>query len=109
MLKIGDVPTKEAIQVMQEYDVDLTKHRATNIRNSKIKKMDIILCATINHKNMVISMYPGLQNRIYTMKEFAGYPNNDLNISDPWGYGIDVYRYCAKEIKECLDIIIEKI
>ena len=98
----GDTPTKEAIQVMKEYNVDLTKHKATNIKNSNIEEMDIILCATLNHKNMVISMYPELKDKIFTMKEYAGFPKDNLNISDPWGYGIDVYRACAKEIKECI-------
>lgn len=105
----GDTPTKEAIQVMKEYNVDLTKHKATNIRNSNIEEMDLILCATLNHKNMVISMYPELIDKVFTMKEYVGFPKDDLNISDPWGYGIEVYRACAKEIKECIDRILKQI
>ena len=38
----GDKPTYNAIETMKEYEVDLSKHRATNIRNSKIKDMDLI-------------------------------------------------------------------
>ena len=33
----------------------------------------------------------------------------DLNINDPWGYDLNVYYNCAKEINECLEKIIEKI
>lgn len=98
----GDIPTNEAIQVMKEYNIDLTKHRATNIRNSNIKDMDIILCATTSHKNNVLIMYPELKGKVYTMKEYAGYDKKDWDISDPWGYGIDVYRSCAKEIENCI-------
>ena len=54
----GDIPTYEAIQVMKEYGIDLSNHRATNIRNSNIENMDVILCATTAHKNNVIAMYP---------------------------------------------------
>ena len=104
----GDTPTKEAIEVMKEYNVDLTKHKATNIKNSNIEEMDVILCATLNHKNMVISMYPELKDKVFTMKEYAGFPSNDLNISDPWSYGIDVYKNCAKEINQCIDKILLK-
>ena len=53
--KIGDVPTYEGIEVMREYGIDLSRHRATNIRNS----------------NNVISMYPELKEKVYTMKEYA--------------------------------------
>ena len=107
--KTGDVPTHEGIEVMKEYDVDLSKHRATNIRNSNIKDMDVILCATTSHKNSVISMYPELKDKIYTMKEYAGYNKNDMDIKDPWGYGIEVYKKCAKEIEECINEYIRRI
>ena len=40
----GDTSTYEAKSVMEEYGVNLNKHRATNIRNSNIKQMDLILC-----------------------------------------------------------------
>ena len=105
----GDIPTYEGTEVMKKYGIDLSKHRATNIRNSNIKDMDVILCATESHKNSVMGMYPELKDKVYTMKEYAGYPKNDWNISDPWGYGIDVYKNCALEIEDCINIIISKL
>ena len=107
--RIGDVPTREAIETMKDYEIDLRQHRATNIRNSNVKDMDVILCATTSHKNSVISMYPELKDKIYTMKEYAGYDKNDMDIKDPWGYGIDVYKKCAKEIEECINEYIRRI
>ena len=38
----GDRPTSQGIEVMKNYEVDLTSHRATNIHNSNIEDMDII-------------------------------------------------------------------
>ena len=107
--KIGDVPTYEGIDVMREYGIDLSKHRATNIRNSNIKDMDIILCATSSHKNNVISMYPELKEKVYTMKEYARYDKKDIDIKDPWGYGIAIYRMCAAEIEDCIDKYLKNI
>jgi len=98
----GDGSTREAIEVMKEYGIDLSKHRATHIRNSNIEEMDVILCATTAHKNNVINMYPELEDKVYTMKEYAGYDKNDLDIKDPWGYDINTYRRCAREIEECI-------
>ena len=106
----GDIPTIEAVTVLDTiYDVDLTTHRATNIDNSKIKEMDIILCATTSHKNNVLNKYPELKGKVFTMKEFAKYPINDLDINDPWGGRMSTYKKCAKEIDECLDKIIDII
>ena len=71
--------------------------------------MDIILCATVSHKNNVIMMYPELKDKVFTIKEYAGFDNNDLDIPDPWGYDIETYRFCAASINKCLQRIIEKL
>ncbi len=109
---IGDTPTYEARTVMEEYGVDISKHRATNIKYSDIEKMDLILCATNSHKIAVIDMYPNLEGKVFTMKEYVDYNREyhyPINIKDPWGYDIDTYRSCAGEIDECLELLIEKI
>ncbi len=105
----GDIPTFNAIEAIKEYGVDLKSHKATNIRNSKIKDMDIILCATTAHKNNVINMYPDLKNKIFTIKEYAGFDENDLDIPDPWGYDLETYRFCANTINICLEKIVKEI
>ena len=108
----GDISTWEAKEVMKEYEVDLKEHRATNIRNSNIKEMDLILCATKSHKIAVLDIYPELKEKVYTMKEYVGYnrENHDrIDIKDPWGYDIETYRSCAAEIDECLELLIKKI
>ena len=60
----GDRPTEEAISVLKTiYNVDLTNHRATNIENSPIQEMNVILCATTSHKNNVLNKYPKLKEK----------------------------------------------
>lgn len=108
----GDGPTYEAIEAMEEYDVDLKQHRATNIRNSNIKEMDLILCATYSHKILVLDMYPELEGKVFTLKEYVEYKkegHKPVDLDDPWGYGENVYRHCATEIDECLDLLLKKI
>jgi len=105
----GDRPTEEAISVLAtEYGVDLKNHRATNIGNSEIEKMDVILCATTSHKNNVLNRYPDLEGKVFTMKEYAEYPEKNLDINDPWGCSYETYKRCAKEIAECVEKIIKK-
>lgn len=108
----GDTPTYEAKSVMQdEYGIDISSHRATNIRNSKIKEMDLILCATMRHKEAVIDIYPELKEKVFTMKEYINYDrkyHDKIDIKDPWGYDIETYRSCLSEIEECVNGILEK-
>lgn len=107
----GDWATYNAIETVKEYDVDLTNHRATNIRESKINDMDIILCATENHKKSVVFLYPKLKDKVFTMKEYAGIDKDgqDMDIKDPWGYDMNVYINCGNEICKCIDKIVEKL
>ena len=105
----GEISTWEAKTVMMdEYGIDMSEHRATNIRNSKIKEMDLVLCATSRHKRDVLAMYPSLEGKVYTMKEYVEYDRNfhdKIDIKDPWGYDIETYRSCVAEIDECLELL----
>ena len=109
----GDLPTWEAKRVMMdEYSIDMNKHRATNIVNSNIKEMDLILCTTSRHKRDVLRIYPELEGKVFTMKEYVGYDreyHDKIDIKDPWGYDIETYRSCIAEIDECLELLIKKI
>ena len=68
----GEPATYSAIDVMKEYGVDMNNHRATNIKETKIEQMDLILCATVSHKQIVLNMYPELTGKVYTLKELGG-------------------------------------
>lgn len=107
----GDTSTYTAKEVMKEYDVDMSTHYATHISNSNIQNMDLVLCATSSHKNSVIQMYPNIANKVFTMKEYVNDSNSkDIDIKDPWGYDIEVYRFCAAEIEKCIDkLLIEMV
>ena len=71
--------------------------------------MDLILCAGETHKNTLISIYPDLKNKIYTLKEYVGIEDENKDIKEPWGYDIEIYRMCESEIEKCIDKLIEKI
>ena len=104
----GDYATYNAVEAAKKYGADISNHRATNIRDSKIEEMDVILCATLSHKQSVLYLYPNLKGKVYTMKEYAGLDKNgqDMDIKDPWGYDINVYYNCAQEIEETLEKIV---
>ena len=106
----GDYSTYNAIEAAKLYGADISNHKSANIRNSNITEMDVILCATNSHKQNVLFLYPNLNGKVFTMKEYAGLDknSNDMDINDPWGYDLNVYYNCAKEIEECLEKIVER-
>ena len=103
----GDYATYNALDAAKLYGADISNHRATNIRKSNIEEMNLILCATNSHKQSVLYMYPNLDGKVYTMKEYVD--EQALDIKDPWGYDLNVYYNCAEEINECLEKMIEKL
>lgn len=108
----GDIPTYEAREAINEYGVNLSNHFAINIKNSNIKDMDLILCATKSHKIAVIDIYPELEEKVFTMKEYVNYDrehHDNIDIKDPWGYDLETYRSCLAEIDECLELLLKKI
>ncbi|MBQ8379486.1 MAG: hypothetical protein IJX34_01575 [Clostridia bacterium] len=107
----GEFASYNAIEAMKLNDIDLKYHRSTNIANSNILEMDLILCATISHKVSVMYMYPEIKEKVYTMKEYAECmgENRDYDIKDPWGYNLDTFLSCAEEIKMCVDKTIDRI
>ena len=65
--------------------------------------------SNFRHAEMLKRMYPELKEKIFTIKEYAyGKEVEDKDIKDPWGYTLDVYKNCAKEIYEALEKIVEK-
>lgn len=102
----GDCSTYEAIKVLNdEYGIDLSTHRATPIRESNILEMDLILVMTKSHKNAVLNMYPNLSEKVFTLREYVGLSGD---IADPYGGNLKVYSDCARELNECLDLLIKK-
>ena len=109
----GEKSTYEAKYIMKKYyDVDLEKHRSTNIKNSNIKDMDLVLCATKYHKQDVLELYPELEGKVFTMKEYVKYDkqNHDkIDIADPWGYDKETYLECSKEISDVIELLLKII
>lgn len=105
----GESATYNAINAMQKYGVDISKHRATHIEDSNIKDYDLIFTLTENHKRIILEKYPSLNNKVFTLKEYVNTKEKYKNIDDPWGLDINVYNSTAKEIVESVDKILEMI
>ena len=75
----GHRASKQAVQVMREDDIDLSKHRSKLLTEKDVKKADLILTMTTNHKSLVLNLYPEAQDKIYTLKEYA---HKDIDIDD---------------------------
>lgn len=104
----GDRSTNNAIMVMKKYNVSLEKHRATNIYDVNIEQYDIIICMTLQHKQAIMYAFPSVKEKVFTLKEYVDNNAPDIDTKDPWGYGLDEYEKCSKEIVYYVDKLLEK-
>jgi len=114
----GMPPTSEAILVMRERNIDISKHVSTKLTKELINSADYIFVMTKDHLKYVLKLYPEKSDKIFILKEFSAIgrklknkisKNSNDEISDPIGKGIQSYRLVAKELKINIKIIINRI
>ncbi|GAG16284.1 unnamed protein product, partial [marine sediment metagenome] len=67
----GMSPTSEAILVMFEQGIDISQHHAQALQEELIKKADLILVMTNEHKEYIHKEFPFTQNKTFLLKKFA--------------------------------------
>lgn len=115
----GDTASSYSINVLAEgWGIDLSAHRSRGINENLMRKADLVLTMTRSHKGAVVSMFPQYGSKVYTLKEYVMGPaadkrfeeyNYNLDITDPYGMPVHVYRRCAEEIKEAVDKLVQKL
>lgn len=106
----GENATKYAKEVIMAYGANLENHIARNISEFDLEQFDKILVMTAEHKRIVCEMVPYVAERVELLKEYME-PNDSqyMNIDDPWGLSLGVYKSCATEIVNCVDNLVEKL
>ncbi|WP_024832945.1 low molecular weight protein arginine phosphatase [Ruminiclostridium josui] len=109
----GDPASGHSVKAMKNlWDIDISSHKAKILTNTDAEQADLILTMTRQHRDIIKRLYPQKKDQVFTLKEYV-YP--DLNpdgsaadISDPYGMSYDVYEACAKELHECIKLILSK-
>lgn len=104
----GEKATKNAIEAIKEYGIDMESHRAKNIYQINLEDFDLIIGLTNQHKENIIRLFPTIKNKVYTLKEYVDPSISYKDIDDPWGFNIYIYKSCAKEIVDYVDKLIKK-
>ena len=105
----GEKSTNNAKIAMKDYNVNLENHRSTNIRDIDIVNYDLVICMTVQHKKDIKILYPNLTDKVYTLIEYVKGNDEYIDIDDPWGFNIQIYKDCAKKIVENVDKLIKKL
>jgi protein-tyrosine-phosphatase len=93
------VQARETIRQIYGSDL-LAGHKSKSVKDIDLAQYDLILTMEAGHK---VGLPP---NKTYTLKEFAGLAGD---IEDPYHKPLTEYLKCAKEITQCLELIVDGI
>ena len=91
----GLAASEKAIEVCREIGVDLTGHKTHFIYDFQLGDFDKIYCMSQEHA-LILS-------------QSIGYPLENievLNVADPYGQSVEIYRMCRDIIVTCVDEIL---
>jgi len=91
----GMPPSKNAVEVCREIGVDLSGHKSHFIYDFEIADFEKIYCMSQEHA-MILT-----QSIAYPPEKIEV-----LNVADPYGGGVEIYRMCRDIIVTCVDEII---
>lgn len=92
--------------VNENLNLDISNRNAVQLNPFMIEDVDIVLTMTEYISDVLRDTNETYANKIYSLGEYIG---NNIEISDPYGGSIDVYRKTFAELKSNLEILIEKL
>jgi protein-tyrosine-phosphatase len=98
--------SRHARLVAAEYGLDLSVHKSRPISQQLLAEADLVLVMTENHRDTLHASAPQFTGKIFTLKEFAGLAGD---VSDPFGGGAEQYRQTARELRELVLLVAEKL
>lgn len=102
----GQSASPEAVQAMQLYGIDLSRHKSAPVSREIVEQSDYILVMSSMHQAYLLAAYPESRNKVYLLGDLAGLSQD---IKDPYGKGIEEYNRTAAQLHEMLEIIIDKL
>ncbi len=86
-------------KTLAEIGIDFV-HTSSPVTKQALNEADYVIGITANHTRSLISMFPEYEDKIYTMP---------VDIPDPYGGGIEIYRQCRDMLSVCVKDIIKTI
>jgi protein-tyrosine phosphatase len=90
----GCPPSSEAVVVMNDQGLDLSRHEAQPLTEQLVRHSDLILTMTHSHRQSIVERWPTAEDRTHLLM-----PNRQ-DVCDPIGQSISAYRHCAAQLTE---------
>ena len=104
----GSYASENALKVLQENNI-AHQHLSKMLTNEDIDWSTYIFTMTEGHKGSIVYQYPVAADKIFTLKEFVYDSKANVDVNDPYGGSLDIYRETYKELEELINEMMNKI
>src|SRR3989440_4004888 len=82
-------------------------HRARLLTRELVENADLILTMARHHRARVDEL--GGEGRVFVLGEYAGRGGDDVEVSDPFGGNLDIYRETCEELEALAAAVAERL
>lgn len=105
----GRSAPREAIEACREIGVELDGHASQGLSAGLLGHAGAILVMETKHRDAIIALDTGLADRTELLGSYApDAATGGLEIDDPIGQPIEVYRACRDRIVRCVDAFLDR-
>lgn len=97
----GQLAMAKAIQLAQDYGLDLSYHKSRIVSEEILSQSDLIMVMESGHKEALTHEFPGTADRVYLLAEVV--EGLDVEIPDPYGEAQADPEEVVKEIIGLID------
>lgn len=98
----------QALEALREEGIDLRHHRSRKVDEELIVWADYIFTMTEGHKKALLAFFPEAKEKVWLLGEFVT-GEKGWEIPDPYGEGIEIYRFVAGKLKDLIEKALEKL
>ena len=106
----GNCATGEALQAGQLWNLDLSSHRAREVRRSIMNESDYVLAMTQRHYQWLRRKFPEQENKIYLAllfpRRLEGESPDVTDVPDPIGESVEFYINVLEMLRPALPEIL---
>ena len=95
--------SQTAKEAFQRLGMDLSQHRARQIRAEALSWADQVVCMTLGHHEHLKKLFPESAAKLFVLRPLAGLGGNP-DVADPYGGDLESYLLCAQDLKQALEL-----
>lgn len=101
---VGEPADPYAVQLMQEYGIDISEHRGQALADWMVKEADLILTMDREQLAFIEKKYPLAKGKVLRLGESDG-----VDIPDPYRHGLRAFRHACGLIVRGVDDLAARL